>query len=350
MKELTFGFVIFLLVTLPTLFVWSKKKIKPFEQVLAVLFVGVSFLLCVFVIAPPLYRFLLDKNPLLFARVLLLATLLITLGLVIGLGVFFFGRGALKRLRERISRARYLDQKLSALFWSILLIVMFLAYLLIPTVVLVAIARNWNDVEIWSEMAEEMRSPPEDARLIDTSAMVAARDTCLYQNSDLSGPCSFPQSGGSYVFLYWSLELNPGRELPLFEQRGEAIYVLSFDPDTVLEPGWVHRSHYRPSADVKDQVVALLRSLVSRKMLGSLMLDLLIGSLITWFIVWRTKGAAEHYLLFLVSAFSLLSMAIRYSIGGMIIPTPFILVAIVPLVIGSIIEDSIIRLLRKVGR
>jgi hypothetical protein len=357
MNELNFGILIGTLAIMSTLLVLDrllpdswKKDAHPFKQVLLVLLVLGVLLFVVVVIAPPIYCLLLREKPLLLAKLSWTALIVVILVAMIWLGKQFFGRRYFERMCWRIQDAQYLNQKLGVLLSSVLVLVIGLAYLSIPLLALVGIIREWNNMETWNSVIDDMRNPPSDTRLIHVSAMVAAHDTCLYKESDLAGPCLLPQSKGSYALPYWSLEPDLDQGPPLLDQQGETVYVLSLDPDTILEPGWVRRSHYYASTDMSSQILAMLKSLFHPKVLGSVAIDLLVGSLITFGIVWLTKGAVEHYLLFLVLAFSMLSTVIRYSVGGMIIPTPFIFLVLIPLAIGSAVEDGIIRVLRKLHR
>jgi hypothetical protein len=307
-----------------------------------------------YLLAPPLYKSLLKANPLLFARVLMVTFAVLMLIATLWL-LLSTAKGFLGNLRRRIGESQYLDQKLGWLL-QVVFLVFPLAWVAVPGLFLYGLLSSWDDMTYWNGIVQEMTAVQDfstqgsSGKILTTSTLQAVRSTCLYEQKSLAGKCPHPQSAGSYVLTYLTTDAVVEDKVISVLQRGNVVYVLSLDPDSVLETGWVQRSNYQQSEDWLAMGGSLLRSLFSLAALQSVATDLVIGGVISFVIVLITRGALEHYLLSMTFVLSLLSMGLRYSQSGMIPPPDILILAVIPMAIGSLIEEKIIHLLRHFGR
>lgn len=342
---------------------WLEERLNPTpgEQVadfLKVLLiaggaVGV-FAISINVVGPSIYRPLLRENPLLLARVSLVSVALLVFIALLSIGKELFTRGYYERLRSRIDNAQYLDEKLREVLLALFLIGVGIIYLSLPILMLYGILTNWDNMDLWSKTIVEMQTSASTPAPASTDplplALSARRDTCLYAEPDLSGSCALTQEAKTLVLPYISLEPDLERKRLIREQKGPVIYVVSLAPPTVLQSGWARQSDY-VRLDLLEGFLATFNTLFSPEVIKSALIDLVIGSVISLIIVAITQGAAEHYLLSLVFLCSMVSTALRFSIGGQLIVPPWVLwLAIIPIALGAVLEEGLIKLLRRFGR
>ncbi len=294
-----------------------------------------------YLVGRPIFFWLIEGQP-----ELVIPVMIVVLGLFLifagGWLFIFFARRIANALGGVASRDMYTDSKIARLIGVLIAGGCLLLYQLLSIGFGIILLLNLNDlsedpsVVLMDESRDDVSDEP---IILDNYIRAAARNTCLYDNEDLSGDCTAQVAQDRFALLFFTWQQR--------DPADRAFHVMSLDPDSLLESGWTRVADWREVESVDDKKAALEAILTLNfrpAMLQAIGLDLLIGSIIALVLILIFRETIRHYTQSILTANAFLIMGLRYTIvGSGIHPLYVFLIEAGPLLLGALIEWEIIE-------